>query len=159
MTLTAAGPRLVADAIANIVTWRCPIIEATRLMIARATRLAALVASGATILPAAGLALARRPVFIGYRIAEAIRLDARIGAVRITWATRISARSAVALSLAARARARRTKTTRSRATRTTARGAAWRSASLVAAWWAAAGLSGKPGRLVNTNLLLRRGAA
>ena len=165
VTWTAAGPRLGADAVADIVSRRSAIIEATRLMIARPARRATLVASRTAILPAAGLALARRPVFIGNRIAVAVGLHARIGAVRIARSA-IVAGSALTLSLPAGACARRTKTARSRATRSaarratrsTARRATWWSASLVAARRAATGvwLSGQPGRLVDTNLLLWR---
>jgi len=156
---TAAGPRLVADAIADIVAWRRAIIESTWLVIARAALRATLVASRSAILPASGWTLARRPIFIRDRIAEAVRLHSRIGAVRMTRTARVAAGSALPLSLAASACARRTETARSRAARTTARRAARCSATLVAARRAAVEwcrLSGKPGRLVDANLLLRR---
>jgi hypothetical protein len=130
---TAAGPRLVTDAIADIVARRSAIIESARLMIARAALRATLIAPRSAILPAAGLTLARRPVFIRDRIAEAVRFDPWLGAVRISRTTRISAGSAVALSLAASARAWRTETARPRATRTTAWRAAWCSAALFSA--------------------------
>jgi len=163
VTLTATGPRLVADAVADIVARRSAIIESARLVIARASLRATLVAPGSAILPASRLTLARRPVFVCDRIAEAVRFDPRLGAVRISRATRISAGPAVTLSLAACARSWRTETAGPRATRTAARRAAARcSATLVAARRAAiercVWLAGKPGRLVDTNLLLRRSA-
>jgi hypothetical protein len=159
---TAARSRLVADAVADIVARRRAVIEAARLMIARAAWRATLVAPRSAILPAAGLTLARWAVFVCDRIAEAIRLDPRLGAVRISWTTWIAAGSAMALSLAASTGARRTETAWPRATRTTTRRAAWRSATLVAARRTAVErrrLSGKPGRLIDANLLLWRAAA
>ena len=166
VALTAAGPAggpgFVADAIADIVARRRAIVEPARLMIARTAWRATLVAPGSAILPAAGLTLARWPVFVRDRIAEAVRFDPRLGAVRISWTPRIAAGSAVTLTLAAGAGARRTETAGPRAPRANARRAAWRSATLVAARRTAVErclLAGKPGRLVDANLLLRRAAA
>jgi hypothetical protein len=159
----AARSRFVADAIADIIARRRAIIEPARLMIARAAWRATLVAPRSAILSASGLTLARWPVFVGDRIAEAIGLDPRLGAVRISWTARIGARPAVTLTLAASASAgaRRTETARPRATGATARSAAGRPTTLVSARRTAVErclLSGKPGRLVDANLLLRRAA-
>jgi hypothetical protein len=158
----AGGPGFVADAIANIVARRRAIVEPARLVIARTAGRATLVAPGSAILPTAGLTLARGPVFERDRIAEAVGLDPRLGAVRISWTTRIAAGATVTLTLAASAGARRTKTAWPCATGTAARRAAGRSATLVAARRTAVEwclLAGKPGRLVDANLLLRRAAA
>jgi hypothetical protein len=158
---TATGPRLVADAVADIVARRSTIVESTRLVIARAALLwAPLVAARSAILSATGLTLARRPVFIGDRIAKAVRFDSRLGAVRIARTARVATGSAVALSLAASACAGRTETAWPRTARATARRAAWCAAAFVAARRAAARvwLSGQPGRLVDTDLLLWRAA-
>ena len=147
----------VKQAVADIVARRrSAVIESARLVIARAALRATLVAAGSAILPAAGLTLARRPVFIRDRIAETVRLDPRLGAVRISWTTRVAAGSAVALSLAASASARRTETARPRTARTTARRAARCATALVAARRTGVRLAGQPGRLVDTNLLLWR---
>ena len=138
-TRPAAGPRFVADAVADIVARRRSIVETTWLVIARTALRPTLVASRSAILPASWLTLARRPVFIRDRVTEAVRFDPRLGAVRISWTTRVATGTAMALSLATCPCARRTETAwpRPRAAGTTARGAARCSAALVAARWAA----------------------
>src|SRR5258706_9458941 len=120
----ASRPRLVADAVAGVVARRRPIIEAPRLMIARTARLTALAAARSTILRSARIVPARRPVFVGDRITESVRLHARFTGARLAR----TAAGSLALTLPAAASAGGAETAGSGAA------ARW-AAALVAARW------------------------